>query len=234
MASSTIQLSRTLLVTSQFIRNAPLTFTSPVTTNDPGFSNADWVRQFILGPPFAWRWNRGTANFTCVIGQSDYPLSVPTFGWLEKASFTDPTNGNQPYEFEIALDLTPGSPQLPSKIAAFDDDGEGNITFRVFPAPDQEYPVTLLYQNAAPLFVATSDTWSPIPDWQSFLYNQGMLAKAYEYMNDDRYVGAMQLFLQQVVMSDNGLTESQKSIFLEDRINMVRQNIGVQATARRS
>ena len=233
MASSTIQLSRTLGVTQQFIRNSPLTFTSP-TNNDPGFSNADWVRQFILGPPFAWRWNRSITNVLCIVGQSDYKISVPTFGWLEKAVINNPSDGNSSYELEIAIDLVPdNTPNQPTKISAQLDDGGGNITFRLVPAPDFAYNLVLSWQNSSPVFTASTQTWAPIPDYLSYLYNQGMKAVAYEYIADERYVTAMQLFLTNLVSANNGLTESQRAIFLTDRLNIERDNLGVAATARK-
>ena len=57
MATSTIQLARTIARSSQYARLEPLLFAAN-TYNDPAFSNADWVKQTILAPPFAWRWNR--------------------------------------------------------------------------------------------------------------------------------------------------------------------------------
>lgn len=233
MASSTITLERTLKVTQQFNWGALLTFTNP-SSNDPGFTNADWVRQFILAPPFAWRWNRTNTDTTCVTGASDIVLPLSNFGWLEKAVITDPTDGNRAQELEIVLNLTQETvPNLPMRIAAQDDDGEGNITFRLMPPPDKEYGLTLISQNAPPLFAAATDTWAPIPDYLSYLYNQGMKALAYEYTDDSRYQIAIQIFMQQVVAANNGLTESQRNIFLSDRLNTARENLSVQATARK-
>lgn len=232
MPSSTIPLSRTIGLASQFVRNAPLTFTSP-STNDPAFSNADWVRQFILSPPFAWRWNRAVVEFTCTIGTADYTESVPTFGWIEKAVILDPDNGNQSTELEVDLNLAEETvPNLPTKISAQSDDGEGNITFRLFPAPDKAYVVRVTYQKAASIFTAASDTWSPIPDYLSYLYNQGFLAKTLDYINDPRFPNAMQLFLSQVVAANQGLSETERNIFLGDRLNTQRESQAV-ASGRR-
>lgn len=234
MPSSTIPLSRTLAVTQQFVRNSPLTFTSPTTDNDPGFTNADWVRQFLLGPPFAWRWNRTNTPVTCEIGVSDYTIGLPNFGWLEKAVIFDPEDGDRSHELTVLINLVPESvPNLPVNISAQDDDGEGNITFRLSPTPDKAYALKIVSQNAPPLFQNTSDTWAPIPDYLSFLYTQGMRAQAYEYLNDPRFITSMQIFMQQAVAANNGLSESQKSIFLPERLNMVRQQADVQATVRK-
>ena len=88
-------------------------------------------------------------------------------------------------------------------------------------------------QNAAPVFTSVTDTWAPIPDYLSYIYNSGMKALAYEYLSDERYVTAMQLFLTNLVAANNGLTESQAAIFLTDRLNIERDNLSVQATARK-
>lgn len=222
MPSSTIQLSRSINLAQQFVRNAPLSFVTG--NNDPAFSNADWVRQFLLGPPFAWRWNRATVDITCIVGVSDYLTAITDFGWIEKAIIIDPENGNQSFELEVEMNLSEETvPNQPSQVSPQFDDGEGNITFRVSPAPISPYVLRLTYQKAAGVFSLATQTWSPIPDYLSYLYNQGFLAKNLEYINDQRYVTAMQLFLQQAVSANNGLTETQMNIFLTERMNSQRQ-----------
>jgi hypothetical protein len=226
MPISTIPLSRGITLASAFTRYAPLTMSS----NDPALSNADWVRQFLLSAPFGWRWNRVTTGFTCTVGQTDYQESVPDFGWIEKAYITDPSDGARTTELEVSMNLAVEStPNLPARISPVFEDGSGDVTFRVFPAPAQEYIVTVTYQKAAPIFQSTSETWAPIPDYMSYLYNLGFLAKTYEYINDPRYLPTMQLFLQSTVSANQGLTETQKSIFLLDRMDLLRQQVGVQS-----
>lgn len=221
--ASTIQLQRSINLAQQFVRNAPLTFTSP-TNNDPAFSNADWVRQFILSAPFAWRWNRTETQITCSPGTTDYKTALPTFGWIEKAVLVDTTSGNQTTELEIELDLAQETVvNLPTKISPQLDDGAGNITFRVFPAPDKPYTINIISQNAAPIFTAATQTWAPIPDYLSYLINTGMEAKTYEYIGDPRFGPTMQLFLQQVIAANGGLSETQVNIFLMDRLNTQRE-----------
>jgi hypothetical protein len=226
--ASTIQLQRTISLAQQFVRNAPLVFTGP-TDNDLSLSNADWVMQFILSPPFAWRWNRAETNITCIVGQTDYTVSLPTFGWIEKAIINYEANGNQTTELEVATNLAVElNPNQPTKIAAQLDNDSGTITFRVLPAPDQAYVITVTSQGAASLFTALTTTWSPIPDYMSYLFNQGFLAKTYEYLNDSRYPGAMQQFMQMLVSANEGLSESQRNIFIGDRLNTTREQLAVQ------
>lgn len=224
--NATNTLQRTVTVAQNFVRNAPLTFSG---TGDPAFILGDWVRQFILGPPFAWRWNRTSNTQVLTANTQDYPINLPTFGWLEKATVTDTTvTPNNTWELEVNLALGPETvANLPTKIAPLLDDGNGNITFRLFPVPDKAYTLTLISQNSPPVFRNLSDTWAPIPDYLSFLYLQGLLAKTYEYLLDPRFAVGMQLFLRQVISANAGLDETQVNIFLAERMNTARENQGV-------
>lgn len=218
--NSTNLLSRTISVTQNFVRNAPLTFSG---TNDPAFTIGDWVRQFMLGPPFAWRWNRATATFPTVAGQQDYKLPLEQFGWLETASVTDST-GSSPVVHALDTMLTLGEESvqnLPTRIAPRLDDGNGNITFRLIPPPDKIYTATITYQVAAPLFVTLNDTWAPIPDYYSYLYTSGFLAKTYEYLDDSRFGPMLTAFLRQVIAANGALTDSQVDIFLTSQLRAI-------------
>lgn len=235
MPSATIQLSRTIARSSQYARLEPLTFVSN-TNNDPAFSNADWVKQTILSPPFAWRWNRtiqgspSVPAFVTTQGTSDYTVSLPNFGWLEKAVLYDPHSGYNPTELQVELIKGEDTnPTVPQRIAAQVDDSNGNITFRIFPAPDQTYNVCLIYQNAATLFTSTTQTWTPIPDYMSYIYNDGFDFKTFTYLGDPRAQLSGQNFYQGLAAVAEGLNESQKNLWLQDRLNSIRQQGIVQS-----
>ena len=233
--ASTIQLQRTINLAQQFLRLAPLTFTEN-TADDPAFSNADWVKQFILSPALGgWRWNRSNTtptapSFTTIPGQSDYVVNIPNFGWLEKAVAYEPQNGYAPHELQVELikGQDTNVNQL-ARIASQYDDGNGNITFRVFPAPDIAYNVALEWQGAATLFTSVTQTWAPIPDYLSYVVNEGFAARAYEYSNDPRFTSSMQLFIQLCADAAEGLDATQKNIFLSDKLNSLRETARVQA-----
>src|SRR5690349_8881988 len=84
--ASTISLLQTINAVRPYVRRVPLTFAG---SNEPALTMADWVRDFILAAPFAWRWNRAVYTTPLVIGTQDYVVSLPTFGWLEQATITD-------------------------------------------------------------------------------------------------------------------------------------------------
>jgi hypothetical protein len=62
-------------------------------SNEPAITAGNIVLQTVLGPPFAWNWNRTSSAslITTVTGQQDYPVSASSFGWLEKADYRIPT-----------------------------------------------------------------------------------------------------------------------------------------------
>lgn len=213
--SSSITLAREVETVRRFIRRAPLTFTG---TNEPAFTIGDWVRGFILAPPFAWRWNRATVPAFQISSGQDYQKHIPNFGWLEQATIID--SSNSAHQLEVVLNL--GEEQTtnqPTKIAARLDDGNGNITFRVTPPPDQSYTLNITYQIACPVFKNINDTFAPIPDYFHNLVFQGVLAKALDYIGDERFPAAIQLFVRQVMAANGGLDQTQLNIFLSDHIN---------------
>src|SRR5215831_4446228 len=223
--ASTIPLKRTIDLTQRYVYNAPLLY---VNSGELAFSIGDHVRQLILAPPFVWRWNRGFADpVTCIIGTTDYQVNIPDFGWLEKATIVqppaqNPTQGNtvqKSWELEVRQTLS-GESVLgqPAFISVIDDDNNGNITFRLMGVPDAPYVLSLIYQKSAPTFSSLTDTWAPIPDYYAYLFNLGFLAKTYEYKGDLRFAFAHQEFLKQLVSASDGLTDTQKNIFLDQRL----------------
>lgn len=214
-SNSTIQLQRSVNIVSLFTRQLPLSIN---VAGDPAFNMADWVRNFMLGPPFAWRWNRSTLQIATTPNVQDYKEPLPNFGWVEQATVTDGAGNVKPLEIMLNLHEE-NQPNLPTHISPRLDDGNGNITFRIIPTPDQIYTINLSYQNSAKSFQSLTDLWNPIPDYLSHIYTQGLLAKTYEYIMDDRYPISLQLFLKQLIATNAGLSDTQASIFLTDFVN---------------
>jgi hypothetical protein len=198
----------------RFIFNNPLIYSG---TTDPALWMADWVRNVILQPPFAWRWNRATTTIPLVTGHLDYEVNIPAFGWLESATAQD-TVTPQAIQLNVSLnDESEIQQNQPNKISARLDDGNGNITFRITPPPTANFTVAdLTYQNASPKFAKMSDTWAPIPDYFSNIYQTGLLAKAYEFVGDERYAATMQLFIRQLIAANGGLNATQINIFASE------------------
>ena len=286
MANSTITLGMTCDWAKRLI------FRRPVALGDylePAITSANIVLQTIVGPPFAWRWNRVVIGFVCVPGQQDYTLfnwtsstavtlgyllvdpngnsqqvttagttglAQPTwnttlggttsdgtatwtnlgpistgnlstsynFGWIENASVKDQNPNTCQSEWkelfpkiDLALD---SASSLPKNISAQYQDSNGNITFRLMPPPAQAYPISITIQQKPPLFSASylglNQTWSPIPDEYSRLYNWGFLALMNLYADDTRFQWANQKFISNLLSTNEGLTETERNIVLNN------------------
>ena len=225
MASyTTIKITDTLDWIKAFITQRPSTMVAQV-PNEPALTSANRVIQSILAPPFRWSWNRAeNSSIICIPGVTDYTVALPDWGWLEKAYLY--LAGNNPDTIEIAVTqvLAKESKQnQPMQIAPILDDNQGNITFRLFPAPDQAYQVTLEYQKGAPMATTLgATTWAPIPNRYAFLYEGGLVAQLQGMYSAQLYLAGMEMFFRQLVGAAEGLTDTEKAIFLEDQLRILR------------
>lgn len=186
---------------------------------EPSITNGNLVMQTVLGPPFCWRWNRASVNFVCnsALGNpQDYATSVPLFGFIETAavfSLDTPATDIKQLEVKRHIERTAETAR-PNFIAPEFDDGAGNITFRLTQAPDKNYPVTVTYQKKAPVFTSLAQTWSPLPDEFSYIFNNGFLALSMMYVKDERFGAVNQKFLGALLGAAEGLSEMEQNLFL--------------------
>lgn len=208
------QLAASITWAQQFNFNRNLAIGS---NNEPALSSANIIKQTILGPPFAWPWNRNVTTFTCTNTTQDYAETVADFGWIEHASIQDINTSNkwQDLENQIRLPLSTNT-ALSEYVSAQTDNGSGTITFRLLPVPDAAYPVSITYQKASVDFTATTDTWTPIPNRYAYIYNWGFLALMYLYADDPRFQVTNQKFVANLLGAAQGLTATQVNIFLNN------------------
>jgi hypothetical protein len=214
--ASTIKLSNSINWAKAFVHLNTLAGVGGV-AGEPSLTTASGVRQFMLGPPFAWPWNRATcSSITTEAGTQDYVVALPTFGWLEGGSISD---GTTMWGLEARLMIEDSTdPGQPTHVAAQVDDGEGNITFRFTPVPNGEFPVKLIFQQVAAQFTTVNGLWSPIPDKLSYVYHSGFLAGSLESTDDGRFPVEWQKFIRSVISANDGLTETEVNIFLAEKL----------------
>jgi len=142
------------------------------------------------------------------------------FGWIENASvkYIDTNSDTSKWTtLSPKIDLSLDSAQdRPNTIAAEFDDGNGNITFRLMPVPDTAYPIAITIQQKPLVIDGMESTWAPIPDEFSRIYNWGFLALMYLYADDPRFVYANQKFVSNLLSTNEGLTETEKNIVLNN------------------
>lgn len=102
----------------------------------------------------------------------------------------------------------------PHSISAQFDQGNNNVTFRLMSCPDKAYPVQIQLQQKPPIITSLNNTWSPIPDEYSRLYNWGFLGQMFSYADDARAQYANQKFVANLLSSAEGLTATELNVFL--------------------
>ena len=84
-------------------------------------------------------------------------------------------------------------------------------------------------QASTPGIIQPAVTWAPIPDKYNFLYNRGMLAHLHGMYDMQSYLTELQLFIRELVGCSEGLSDTAKAIFLEDRLSQIRTAAASQA-----
>lgn len=225
MAISTVTISATIEWAKRLSFNR-----NPVIGNslEPALSSANMVKQIILGPPFSWWWNNEEVTFTCnpsvptpvgtltATTTQDYTTVTSEFSHIEHASVFDinQTPGKW-IELEVknnlALDSNPDRPRF---VSPHVEDAAGNMTWRVMPAPDKNYPVAIHIQKAAALITSINQTWAPIPDFMQYVYNWGFLALMWAFADDPRFQIANQKFVAGLLARAEGINDEERNAFL--------------------
>lgn len=166
--------------------------------------------------------NTGTAK---AVTTQDYTVPSPEFSHIEHASILDVDASGNPVKWfeltvknDLSLDSTLARPQF---IGPHDEDSEGNITFRVMSSPNKKYPVAVHAQLAAPKVVSINQTWAPIPDFMSNIYNWGFMALMWQFADDNRWAYASDKFVSGILARAEGLDEQQRNIFLANWNNLI-------------
>lgn len=217
--ASTTTLQNSINWALPFLNYAPVTLG---TAGEPAITSANTILQTILAPPFCWKWNRATAFYTVSPGQQDFVLSLPNFGFIEKASIYIPFGDM----FELSvMPILADSPvrSRPTWISSQLDDDNGNITFRLLPVPEQAYTGSIIYQKSAPIIDATTDTWAPIPDYLKYIYNWGFLSLMQDYLSSGDAAHMRQLFVSSLINVSEGLDDTQKNLFISSWLGDMRQ-----------
>lgn len=149
--SNTIQ--TTINWAQAYVQYAPL---RAGTGGEPTTSICSMVRNTMLGEPFAWSWNRFEDSSTPTqVGVQDYTINLTNFGWLEKASLTDPAG--KIWEIKDiyntnALSKQTQPQQRPSAIAVIQYSPGVSVKLRFMGVPDQIYQINLTFQGIATEF----------------------------------------------------------------------------------
>jgi hypothetical protein len=81
--------------------------------------------------------------------------------------------------------------------------------------PDQVYTIVLTYQKLPIQFANLTDSWSPIPDSYSDIYNNLFLGESLAVVDDSRSQLYRQRGVAAFLAKAEGLTDTQKNIFAQ-------------------
>lgn len=211
----TLNVSNAVVYAQTLIKNQQLN----VNNLEPGMTMANTVLQRMLGSPFVWRFNRTTLTVAITTaGGTDYAVSVPTLGRIEKQWLLDAT-GNI-FALKGAVELAKvSSVRKPVEVAPVYDDNAGNITLRFNSVPDQAYTAYFDYQQKAPLLTSYASTFGPVPDEFGYLFNKGFLSEAAQLVNDARFELWRREYVFGLLSAQDGLDAQAADIFLEQMLN---------------
>lgn len=159
------------------------------------------------------------------ISTQDYPILVPNFSHIIYASAVDISKTpSKLWEMSVkgnlSLDSNPGRPLF---ITPNTQDSSGIVTFRVMPAPNLAYPVGMQVALTPPAITSLNQTWAPIPDYMQNVYNWGFLALTWAFADDPRFQMANAKFTAALLSRAEGLTETERNIFLNNWNNITGQ-----------
>src|ERR1039458_4403550 len=95
--ASTFTVDNSIAWAAYFVGNRGLAL-SPT---EPAMTSANIVCQVMLSPPFKWRWNRNSKTFAFTSG--DTSVSIPDYGFIEKAFVVATTGATANKPFEIPM-----------------------------------------------------------------------------------------------------------------------------------
>lgn len=204
--------------------------------SEPAISVGSMVRSIILNAPFTWPWNRSensslaTVAPVAGVGTQNYTVALTDFGFLEKVSLTD-VNGKI-VELKDVYNTSPrglsNDFQRPTAAAVESVIYGTSLVIRFMGCPDAVYTATLTYQRLALPFMSLGGTWAPIPDSYIDVYNNLFLAESLASYDDARSAIYRQRGAAALLSKAEGLSEMQRSAFLEQFLARDQQTLSAQ------
>lgn len=210
--ASTYNIEATVKFAAPIMRYTPLA----IRGEEPALTAANIALQTMLGPPFVWPWNRGTAPGALLADTQDSSVTLADFHFLEKCALSAPGAGKfRECEHRNSLSRDGSASQQPDYVSTFLNDGAGTITFRFQPPPDLAYDADYIYQRKPPLITSLACTWSPVPDEYGYIYNWLFLGAMAVLLDDARWLNFNLRGIAHLLGAQQGLSDTEKNIFIQ-------------------
>ena len=163
-------------------------------------------------------------TFAATAGQNNADVGgapgITDFGWCSSGSMAQLINSSSPqFTQEVtAYRELPVTSMVanPINVSVLADDQAGTLTIRLYKCPGSTtWAVNLVYQAAAPVKTALSQTWAPFPDSYSAIYRQAVIARMYRYLNSPRAEVEYQKLQQEIAKMQGGDDAEESSVSLK-------------------
>jgi hypothetical protein len=174
----------------------------PNGTDTTGTFTSTTTQDYVVAPPAGYNAAGGaTAGwFSHIEHASVYDITAPTPNWMEL------TVKNNLSLSSVAARSTFISPES--------EDANGNVTFRVMPAPNKNYPIAVHAMLTPPLITSVNQTWAPLPDYLENVYSLGFLSWMLAFNDDPRAPMYNSQFKAALLARQDGLTQEERDVFL--------------------
>jgi hypothetical protein len=180
------------------------------------------TQDYVVAPPAGYNAAGGaTAGwFSHIEHASVYDITAATPNWME---LTVKNN--------LSLSTVTGRSTF---LSPESEDANGNVTFRVMPAPNKAYPVAIHTMLTPPQITSINQSWAPLPDYLENVYSLGFLGWMMAFNDDARAPMYNSQFKAALLARQDGLTDEERDIFLNNwdlltNTQMAKKQQGVQA-----
>jgi hypothetical protein len=176
----------------------------PDGTDTTGAFTSTTTQDYVVAPPAGYNAAGGatTGWFSHIEHASVYDIGSTPPKWVELT-----------VQDNLSLNTTQGRSTF---ISPETEDANGNVTFRVMPSPNKNYPVTIHSQLTPPLITSINQTWAPLPDYLMNVYSLGFLGWMMAFNDDPRSAMYNSQFKAALLARQSGLDEEQRNIFLNN------------------
>src|SRR5208282_759824 len=162
------------------------------------------TQDYVIAPPAGYNAAGGATQgwFSHIEHAGVYDISATTPRWVE---LTVKNNLSLDTKQDRLTFLSPES-----------EDANGNVTFRVMPSPDVNYPVSIHAMLTPPQITSVNQTWAPLPDYLQNVYSLGFVSYMMAFNDDPRAPMYNSQFKAALLARQDGLTQEERDIFLNN------------------
>ena len=178
--------------------------TLPDGTDTTGTFTSTTTQDYVVAPPAGYNPAGGatTGWFSHIEHASVYDIGATVPDWKE---LTVKNN--------LSLSSVPGRSTF---LSPESEDANGNVTFRLMPAPNKNYPIAVHAMLTPPQITSVNQTWAPLPDYLENVYSLGFLGWMMAFNDDPRAAMYNSQFKAALLARQDGLTQEEKDIFLNN------------------